>query len=297
MEIGSPGAGEAFSAEYPDEAALRAEAEAAARLYAGKNIGVKYGGAAMTDASRKDAVMRDLALLSRCGVRITLVHGGGPEIDAMLRRIGKEALFIDGLRHTDAETMDVVSMVLAGKVNKGLVCLLCAAGGRAVGLCGADGAMLRVRKRRGAPELGFVGEILRTDADLLELLLSRGFIPVVATIGADDRGGLFNINADTAAAALAGALRAETLILMTDVKGVLTDVGDEASLLETLRTGEARDLIARGVVRGGMIPKILCCVAAVEEGGLKEAAIVDGRVPHAVLRALSPGSGGTRLVR
>ncbi|MDR2771714.1 MAG: acetylglutamate kinase [Clostridiales Family XIII bacterium] len=298
MEIALYNERREVSAGHAGGDALLAEAEVLARPYVGKDIVIKYGGAAMTDAARKEAVARELALLSRLGVRVTLVHGGGPEIDAMLQRVGKAPVFIDGLRRTDAETMDLVCMVLAGKVNKELVGLLCAAGGKAVGLCGADGAVLRARKSRSEPDLGFVGEIDRADTALLDLLLSKGFIPAVATIGLGDRGELFNINADTAAAALAGALRAEKLILMTDVKGVLTDPGDEASLLETLRAGEARDLIARGIVRGGMIPKILCCVAAVEEGGLKEAFIVNGRVPHAVLHALSPeGCGGTRIAR
>jgi acetylglutamate kinase len=288
-------------AEDFDEA-LRAEAEGLARRYAGKNIVVKYGGAAMSDTGHKDAVMREVVLLSRCGVRLTLVHGGGPEIDAALLKIGKSPAFIDGLRQTDAETMEVVCMVLAGKVNKGLVGLLHAAGGRAVGLCGADGAMLRAERRRpahaGAPDLGFVGEITRADASLPETLLSAGFIPVISTIGVSDRGALLNVNADTAAAAIAGALRAEKLILMTDVKGVFADAADETSLLETLRADEARALIARGVVRGGMIPKVLCCCAAVGEGDLKEAFITDGRAPHALLHALSPDRGcGTRFVR
>ncbi|MDR2087806.1 MAG: acetylglutamate kinase [Clostridiales Family XIII bacterium] len=287
------------SAAYSEGALPPAEAEALARRCAGRDIVVKYGGAAMSDAACKDAVMRDVALLSRLGAGITLVHGGGPEIDAALRKIGKAPDFVDGLRRTDAETMELVCMVLAGKVNKGLVGLLHAAGAAAVGICGADGAVLRVQKRGGELDLGFVGEIERTDADLLKTLLSARFIPVVATIGVDGRGGLFNVNADTAAAAIAGALRAEKLILMTDVKGVLADVDDESSLLETLRAGEARELIARGVVRGGMIPKILCCAAAVEEaGGPAEARIVDGRVPHALLRALSPeGGGGTRFIK
>jgi acetylglutamate kinase len=298
MEIGKLG----LSAENFGDDALRAEAADIARRYAGKNVVVKYGGAAMSDEARKNAVMCELALLSQSGVRLTLVHGGGPEIDAALKKIGKAPVFIDGLRQTDAETMEVVCMVLAGKVNKGLVGLLHAAGAFAVGLCGADGAMLRVEKcrpaRRGAPDLGFVGEIKHTDATLPETLLSAGFIPVISSIGADDRGALFNVNADTAAAALAGALRAETLILMTDVKGVFADANDEDSLFETLHAGEARALIARGVVRGGMIPKVLCCVAAVEDGGLEAAAVVDGRVPHALLRALSADGGcGTRFVR
>ncbi|MDR1573451.1 MAG: acetylglutamate kinase [Clostridiales Family XIII bacterium] len=280
-----------------DAAASLAEAEACARRYAGKDIVVKYGGAAMSDEARKRAVMRDVALLSRLGVRLTLVHGGGPEIDALLRRLGKEPVFVDGLRHTDAETMDVVCMVLAGKVNKDLVGLLCAAGGKAVGFCGADGAMLRAERRRAAPDLGFVGEIRQADATLLEMALSKGFTPVVATIGVGADGALFNINADTAAAAVACALQAESLISMTDVKGVLQGADGAGAPIKTLRATEARDLIARGIVRGGMIPKIECCVAAVC-GGVREACIVDGRVPHALLRALSSeDAAGTRFVR
>jgi acetylglutamate kinase len=288
-----------------DTEALLAEAEIGARRYAGKDVVVKYGGAAMSDGARKRAVMRDVALLSRLGVRLTLVHGGGPEIDALLRKIGKEPVFIDGLRYTDAETMDVVCMVLAGKVNKELVGLLHAVGGKAVGLCGADGAMLRAERRRatlvsGACEradLGFVGEIRQTDAALLETALSKGFTPVVATVGVDDAGTLLNINADTAAAAVACALQAELLLSMTDVKGVLIDADGAGPPAETLRADETRDLITRGIVRGGMIPKIECCVAAVE-GGVRETRIVDGRVPHALLRALSSEEvGGTRFVK
>jgi acetylglutamate kinase len=276
---------------------LSAEAEAAMRRYAGKDVVVKYGGAAMSDGARKRAVMRDVALLSRSGVRLTLVHGGGPDIDALLRRIGKEPVFADGLRLTDAETMEVVCMVLAGKVNKELVGLLHAAGGKAVGFCGADGAMLRAERRRAAPDLGFVGEIERVDATLLTLALSEGFTPVVATIGVAADGALLNINADTAAAAVACALRAELLLSMTDVAGVFTDAGGAGPPAGVLHTDEARALIARGVVRGGMIPKIECCVAAVE-GGVSAARVVDGRVPHALLRALSSEEGvGTRFVR
>lgn len=275
------------STEKPNVETLLAEAAACA----GKNIVVKYGGAAMSNEAYKRAAMRDVVMLSRLGIGITLVHGGGPEIDAILDKMGKKAVFIDGLRYTDAETLDVVCMTLAGKVNKELVGLICAAGGRAVGLCGADGAVLRVSKRGGEPDLGFVGDIRQTDTTLLEILLSGGFIPVLATIGIDDTGALFNINADTAAAAAAVALRAEKLISMTDVKGVLDADG---SLIKTIRAGEVRRLIDRGAVSGGMIPKALCCAAAVE-GGLKEALVVDGRVPHAVLRALSRNAEGTKF--
>jgi acetylglutamate kinase len=283
---------EAFETE-----AVSAEAEACAQRYAGKDIVVKYGGAAMSDETRKREVLRDVAMLSRRGVRLTLVHGGGPEIDALLRKIGKEPVFIDGLRQTDAETMDVVCMVLAGKVNKGLVGLLHAVGGKAVGFCGADGAMLRAERRRATPDLGFVGEIKQVDESPLAMALSNGFTPVVATIGVGADGALFNLNADTAAAAIACALRAELLLSMTDVAGVMTDASGAGPPAGTLRTDEARDLIARGIVRGGMIPKIECCVAAVEDG-LREARIVDGRVPHALLRALSSEEGaGTRFMK
>ncbi|MDR1247009.1 MAG: acetylglutamate kinase [Clostridiales Family XIII bacterium] len=278
-----------ISTEDTDVDVLRAEAA----ICAGKNIVVKYGGAAMSNDAYKRAAMRDVAMLSQLGIKITLVHGGGPEIDSMLNKMGKKAVFIDGLRYTDAETLDIVCMTLAGKVNKELVGLICAAGGRAVGLCGADGAVLRVGKRRGQPDLGFVGDIRQTDTALLEMLLSGGFIPVLATIGADDTGSLFNINADTAAAAVAVALRAEKLISMTDVKGVLDTDG---STIKTIRAGEARRLIDCGAVSGGMIPKVECCAAAVE-GGLKEAVVIDGRVSHAVLRALSRDGEGTKFVK
>jgi acetylglutamate kinase len=284
MNEAIPGAADDF--EYD---ALLAEAA----RFAGKNIVVKYGGAAMSNETLKSAVMHDVAMLSRLGVRLTLVHGGGPEIDAMLGKIGKEAVFVDGLRRTDAETLDVVCMVLAGKINKGLVGLLYAAGGRPVGMCGADGATLLADKRRGTPDLGFVGEIRQTDTALLEILLSEGFTPVIATIGVDETGALLNVNADIAAAAVAVALRAETLISMTDVKGVM----DDDLLIETIRAGEAKELIARGTVSGGMIPKVERCAAAVESG-LGEALIVDGRAPHAILRALSEsGAVGTRFIK
>jgi acetylglutamate kinase len=257
------------------------------------SIVVKYGGAAMSDAARKDAVTREVAELSRSGVRLTLVHGGGPEIDALLGRLGKKPVFINGLRRTDAETLDVVCMTLAGKVNKGLVGMIHAAGGKAVGLCGVDGAILRVEKRRGEPDLGFVGDITRTDASLLELLLSEGFTPVVATIGVDGTGAPFNVNADTAAAAVAVALRAEKLISLTDVAGVLDADG---SPIRAIRAGEVGRLVADGIVAGGMIPKVECCAAAVE-GGVGEAFIVDGRVPRAIERALSGDGDGTKFTK
>jgi acetylglutamate kinase len=266
---------------------------AEATRFAGRNIVVKYGGAAMSNGELKRAVMRDAVRLSRLGVRLTLVHGGGPEINAMLGKIGKEAVFVDGLRRTDAETLDIVCMVLAGKLNKELVGLLYAAGGRPVGLCGADGATLLAEKQRGTPDLGFVGEVRQTDAALLETLLSEGFTPVVATIGVDESGALLNVNADIAAAAIAVALRAEKLIFMTDVKGVM----DGDSLIEAIRAVETKELIARGTVSGGMIPKVECCASAVESG-LGEARIVDGRVPRALLYALSEsGAVGTRFIK
>lgn len=255
------------------------------RKLSGKIVVIKYGGNAMINATLKKAVMKDIVLLARAGVKVVLVHGGGPEISSMLKIMGKESKFINGLRYTDEETADVAAMVLAGKVNKGLVALIQANGGRAVGLCGLDGGMLMVDKLQGEIDLGYVGEVKEVDTTSVTMALENGFVPVIATVGADEKGQTYNINADTAAAAIAGALKAERFISMTDVKGLLLQKDDESSLLSRVGTGEIPGLIEAGIISGGMIPKIQSCIDGIKNG-IKEVAIIDGRVEHAVLNEL-----------
>jgi acetylglutamate kinase len=251
----------------------------------GKTVVIKYGGNAMQSETLKKAVMNDVALLAGLGIRIVLVHGGGPEITGMLKLMGKESRFINGLRYTDEETAEVASMVLAGKVNKSLVAMIQANGGKAIGLCGLDGGMLRVEKHQGEIDLGFVGDIKEVDASCITMALDHGFIPVIATVGADKAGAVYNINADTAAAAIASELKAEKLISMTDIRGLLKDVSDENSLIVNVGTAEIPGLIESGIISGGMIPKIQCCVDGITSG-IKEVAIIDGRVEHAILTQL-----------
>lgn len=248
--------------------------------YAGRTIVVKYGGNAMTDANLQRAVMRDAVLLSLVGVRVVLVHGGGPQISEMIARTGLETKFSGGLRVTDKETMRLVKMVLAGEVNKDLVGMIASCGGRAVGICGADGGLFRAQKL--SEELGFVGKITHVDPAAVNLLLDGGYIPIVASVGADEAGNAYNINADTAASALAGALRAEGLIVLTDTPGLLQKSDDPSTLIRRVTTQETKELIASGVIRGGMIPKIEGCVEALEDG-VSRVFIIDGRVPHALL--------------
>jgi acetylglutamate kinase len=248
--------------------------------YAGKIIVVKYGGNAMVNEDLKRAVMRDIALLSQVGIKVVLVHGGGPEITEMLNKIGKKSQFIDGLRVTDAETVDIVQMVLAGKINKSLVNLLQNIGGKAMGLCGTDGHMIEARQLD--PRLGFVGEITNVNAQPIFDLLEKGYIPVVSTIGCDREGNIYNINADTAAAAIAGELKAESLISMTDIVGILRDRDDPASLISQINVSEVPGLISEGIISGGMIPKAECCTEAINRG-VSRVFIIDGRVPHSIL--------------
>lgn len=259
--------------------------------YKGKTIVVKYGGSAMTDNALKSAVMSDLTLLSLVGIRVVLVHGGGPDISRHLQRIGKESNFVNGLRVTDAETMEVVQQMLAGKVNKDLVALL---RGHGLGLCGIDGGMLTCKKLQTEVDLGFVGEIQTVDTTLLQFALDSGFIPVIATIGADENGIAYNINADTAACKIAVALGATKLVSMTDVAGLLQDKTDEGSLIVEAEIGEVQHLIDSGVVAGGMIPKILGCVECIEQG-VSQVAIIDGRVPHSILLEIFSDHGSGTL--
>ena len=248
--------------------------------YYGKTVVVKYGGSAMEDEALKKAVMGDVVLLTLIGVKIVLVHGGGPEISATLKKLGKESVFVGGLRVTDKETVDVVQMVLAGKVNKGLVNLIQNVGGRAVGISGMDGHLIEAKMLD--EKLGYVGEIVAIHPEPIKDLLEKGYIPVVSTIGCDKSGNIYNINADTAAAYIAGALEAESLINMTDTVGVLADANDPQSLIPRLSLGDIPKLQDSGVVTGGMIPKLECCAHAVEKG-TNRAFIIDGRVPHAIL--------------
>lgn len=248
--------------------------------YYGKTVVVKYGGSAMEDESLKKAVMGDVVLLTLVGVKIVLVHGGGPEISATLKKLGKESVFVGGLRVTDKETVEVAQMVLAGKVNKGLVNLIQNVGGRAVGISGMDGHLIEAQMLD--EKLGYVGEIVAIHPEPIKDLLEKGYIPVVSTIGCDKAGNIYNINADTAAAYIAGALSAESLINMTDTKGVLQDATDPQSLIPRLSLGEIPKLQESGVITGGMIPKLECCAHAVEKGA-NRAFIIDGRVSHAIL--------------
>ncbi len=263
--------------------------------YYGKVVVVKYGGNAMINEELKNAVMRDIVLLSLVGVKVVLVHGGGPEISDMLKKVGKESKFVDGLRVTDKETVDIVQMVLAGKVNKSLVGLIQSEGGRAIGLCGADGHMIHAEKMNDA--LGYVGSITKIDTTPIEDLLEKNYIPVVSTIGCDDDGNVYNINADTAAAKIAGGLNAECLISMTDIKGLLRDKDNENTLIPLVYASDAPKLVEEGIISGGMIPKIECCVDALSEG-VKKVFILDGRVPHSIIMELLTDEGlGTMFVK
>ena len=263
--------------------------------FSGRRVVIKYGGAAMAHAQLRDAVFRDLALLASVGVQPVVVHGGGPEINQWLKRLEIPAEFRDGLRVTDADTMDVVEMVLVGRVNKQIVNGLNRLGGRAVGLSGSDGSLVEARPW-GEGSHGLVGDVARVNPDLLEPLLERGYMPVISSVAATADGRSHNINADTVAGELAAALEAEKLILLTDTPGILEDKNDPASLIRKLRLSEARRLISDGVVAGGMTPKTECCIRALAQG-VSAAHIIDGRVPHALLLEVFTDAGiGTMLV-
>ncbi|HLP91038.1 MAG TPA: acetylglutamate kinase [Nostocaceae cyanobacterium] len=263
--------------------------------FAGRTVVVKYGGAAMKDSALKDKVIRDIVFLSCVGLRPILVHGGGPEINSWLGKLGIEAQFKNGLRVTDAPTMDVVEMVLVGRVNKEIVALINQAGGMAVGLCGKDGNLITARSQ-GDEGIGFVGEVSNINIKILETLSSNGYIPVVSSVAADETGQAYNINADTVAGEIAAALGAEKLILLTDTRGILTDYKDPSTLVPKVDIQEARQLITDGVVSGGMIPKVTCCVRSLAQG-VKAAHIIDGRLPHALLLEIFTDIGiGTMIV-
>ena len=263
--------------------------------FSGRIVVVKYGGAAMKDSALKDRVVRDVVFLACVGLRPVIVHGGGPEINSWLDKLGIEPQFNNGLRVTDAPTMDVVEMVLVGRVNKEIVSLINQAGGSAVGLCGKDGNLIKARPE-GREGIGFVGEVSTLDVRILESLLKDGYIPVVSSVAADENGQAYNINADTVAGEIAAALGAEKLILLTDTAGILEDYKDPSTLLYKLDIQQARELIAQGVVSGGMIPKVNCCVRSLAQG-VKAAHIIDGCIPHALLLEIFTDSGiGSMIV-
>lgn len=255
-----------------------------------KIIVIKYGGNAMVDERLKMAVMRDMVLLNIVGIKVVLVHGGGPEIDQMMKKLSLESRFINGLRYTDDDTAEVVQMVLAGKVNKQLVSLIHQNGGKGIGLCGTDGDILQVEKLESEEDLGFVGNITGVNTQPINMALDNGYIPIIATVGTDEKGQIYNINADTAAAEIAGALKAEKLITMTDIVGLLREKSDEESLITNVDIFEIPQLIEEGIIMGGMIPKVESCVEAILQG-VREAVIIDGRIEHAILIELFSNEG------
>ena len=284
-----------MSSSHVERAQVLAEALPYIQKYYGKTIVVKYGGNAMISGELRRAVISDIILLHLVGIRVVVVHGGGPEITDMLKRLGKPSKFVDGLRYTDQETMDVVQQVLCGKVNKDLVATLNRMGGRAMGLCGMDAGLFQARALD--EKYGLVGEITDVDPRPVEDCLERGYIPVVSTVAQGvDADTAYNINADTAAAKLAVALKAEKILLLTDVRGLLRDPRDESTLLPVVRLSQVPGLIQEGVIQGGMIPKVDCCVEAVRSG-VKNAVILDGRIQHSILIELLSDAGiGTMLL-
>ncbi len=271
-----------------DRAEILVQALPYIRKYTGKIVVIKYGGNAMTSESLKHQVMEDIVLLRLVGVNVVLVHGGGPEINDLMKRLGKVPQFVDGLRVTDQETVDIVQMVLAGKVNKSLVGLLEANGANAIGLSGIDSKLIEAKCKD--PRLGFVGEITKVNPEAVLDLLAKHYIPVISTIAYGENGEVFNINGDTAAAYIAGALRAERLIMMTDIAGILRDPKDPSTLIPEITVDEAKHLRELGVISGGMIPKAECCIKAITEG-VNKVIIMDGTVPHSILIELLTDEG------
>ncbi len=263
-----------------DRAKILIEALPYIQDYYNKIVVIKYGGNAMLNEELKQAVMGDILLLSLVGIKVVLIHGGGPEISEMLAKTGTKTEFIDGLRVTDKDSIDIVQMVLAGKINKSLVNLIQTMGGKAMGLCGLDGHMIQAEKLDDVH--GYVGNVTNVDPTPILDVLEKGYIPVIATVGCDEQGNVYNINADTAAAKIAGILNAESLISMTDIRGLLRDKDDESTLIPVVKVSEAPELISEGIISGGMIPKIECCIDAIRQG-VHKVFILDGRVPHAIL--------------
>ncbi len=264
------------------------------RKYNGKTIVIKYGGNAMIDEQLKLQVMQDIVLLWLVGVKVVLVHGGGPEISELMQRLGKKPEFVDGLRVTDKETADIVQMVLAGKINKTLVNLLECCGGKAMGISGMDGRLIEAEPKD--ERLGYVGNIRKVNISAVTDLLEKGYIPVVSTVGCDRSGNTYNINGDTAAAHIAGALQARCMIMMTDIAGILTNKDDPSTLIPEVTVAEAEKLFEQGIISGGMIPKVDCCIEAINRG-VKNVTIMDGRIPHAILMELLTDEGAGTMVR
>ncbi len=264
------------------------------RRYNSKIVVIKYGGNAMINEQLKQQGMEDIALLWLIGVKVVLVHGGGPEISETMEKLGKKAVFVDGLRVTDKETVDIVQMVLAGKVNKTLVNLLEMKGGKAMGISGMDGRLIEAEVKD--PKLGYVGRITKINISPVVDLLEKGYIPVISTLGCDKQGNAYNINGDTAAAFIAGALQAERLIMMTDIAGILRDKDDPATLIPEITLSDAEKLKEEGIISGGMIPKVDCCVEAIHKG-VENVIIMDGRVPHSILMEILTDEGAGTMVR
>jgi len=281
---------------FAQKAQVLSEALPYIQKYNNKTVVVKYGGNAMINQDMKNAVISDCLLLKQVGVNVVLVHGGGPEINDMLKKIGKDSYFINGLRHTDEETMNIVQMSLAGKVNKDLTAQFIQNGGKAIGICGMDGGLLEaVRLEDGENDYGYVGDIEKVNIKVINDIINAGYIPVVATVAVGKDGHSYNVNADTAAAKIAGALNAEKIILLTDTRGVLRDKDDENTLIQKIKTQEIHEYIEQGIIQGGMIPKLNCCLTAMSEG-VKSALITDGRVAHCILIELFTEAGlGTMI--
>lgn len=278
-----------------DRAEVLVQALPYIQQYSGKIVVIKYGGNAMLNKELQDSVMRDIVLMSLVGIKVVLVHGGGPEITSLLDKMGKKTKFVDGLRVTDEETVQVAQMVLAGKISKNLVNLLETVGGKAMGLSGVDGHMIKAEKKD--ERLGFVGNITGINAEPILDVLEKGYIPVVSTVGCDDEGNIYNINADTAAAKIAGELKAESLIALTDICGILKDENDRTTLISQITTNKAVELIDNGIVKGGMIPKVECCVNAIK-WGVQKVFILDGTIPHAILMETFTNEGvGTMFIK
>ena len=282
-----------FSISNGERAEVLVQALPYIKKYNGKIVVIKYGGNAMINEELKAQVMEDIVLLSLIGVKVVLVHGGGPEITDMLKRIGKESVFVNGLRVTDKETVDVVQMILTGKINKTLVNLLERNGGRAMGISGLDDRMILCEPKD--PALGFVGSITEVNVTPILDLLEKGYIPVVSTVGCDKEGNVYNINADTAASYIAGAMQAERLFSMTDIAGILRDKDDPDSLIHCLDIEEANELFRTGVISGGMIPKVECCIEAIRHG-VHKVTIIDGRVHHSILMEMLTNEGAGTMV-
>ena len=283
--------------KYLDKAETLIEALPYIQRFNRKIVVVKYGGSAMLDEELKANVIKDVVLLSEIGVKVILVHGGGPEINRTLDKMGKETQFINGLRYTDEETIDVVQMVLAGKTNKDLVKLIMQKGGNAVGISGVDNQLIIAKKHESEDDLGYVGDVDKINPNIIIDMLDKGYIPVIASVGTDEECHTYNINADTAAAEIAGALGAENMILVSDIPGLLADKDDEGTLIPLVHVYEVNSLIEKGIIGGGMIPKVDCCVRAIRQD-VKKAVIIDGRIPHSILiEMLSKEGIGTMFKR